>query len=147
MARPVVIDANIGLGLVLYLPYSKDAILLMRLLRGDQAELVVPILWEYECISGLRSAVFHKLVDIATADQAIQVLLSVEPRRINPTPEIHRSALRWVERLGQSKAYDSQYVALAENLGAEFWSADQRLVSALRELGADWAHWVGEARL
>jgi len=95
-------------------------------------------------LSGLRSAVFHKYIEAELADQAVQVILGIEPRRVVPSPELHRLALNWAQRLGQSKAYDAQYAALAESLGAEFWSADQRLVSAMREQGVDWAHWIGE---
>jgi hypothetical protein len=47
-------------------------------------------------------------------------------------------------RLGQSKAYDAFYLALAERLKAEFWTADQRLANGARQLGANWAHWIGE---
>ena len=32
---------------------------------------------------------------------------------IAPTPKLHRLALRLAERVGQSKAYDAQYLALA----------------------------------
>ena len=54
-------------------------------------------------------------------------------------------ALRWADRLGQSKAYDGQYAALAESLEAELWSADERLVHCLKAQGVSWAHWIGEA--
>lgn len=144
MDRPIVIDANFSLGLILHLPYSDAAHQWLQRFREEQAELVVPTLWEYECLSGLRSAVFHKYIEAELADQAVQVMLGIEPRRVAPTPALHRSALSWAQRLGQSKAYDAQYVALAESLGAKFWSADQRLISAMREQGADWAHWIGE---
>jgi len=63
---------------------------------------------------------------------------------IVPDIEVLQSSLTWAERLGQSKAYDAQYAALAERLGAELWSADQRLVHALKEQGVTWAHWIGE---
>jgi hypothetical protein len=39
-------------------------------------------------------------------------------------------------RLGQSKAYDGFYLALAEQSNAEFWTADQCLVNSARQLGA-----------
>lgn len=116
----------------------------MKRFQENQQDLVVPVLWEYECVSGLRAAVHHHHIQPEAADLALQVLLAIEPRRIDPTPELHRSAMRWADRLGQNKVYDAQYVALAESLGAEFWSADERLVNTLKTQGADWAHWVGE---
>jgi predicted nucleic acid-binding protein len=139
-----VIDANLGLGLVLHLPYSESAYRLLKRFQEDQEELAVPTLWEYECISGLRAAIYHNHIEAKMADLAVQVLLAIEPKRINPTPTLHRSAMLWAERLGQNKAYDAQYIALAESLGADFWSADQRLINTLKAQGAGWAHWIGE---
>ena len=40
--------------------------------------------------------------------------------------DLDRLAMDWAERLNQTVAYDTQYLALAEQLGAEFWSADRR---------------------
>jgi predicted nucleic acid-binding protein len=37
--------------------------------------------------------------------------------------------------LGQSKAYDGAYLAVAETLRAEFWTADRALV---QRVGVDW---------
>ncbi len=48
------------------------------------------------------------------------------------------------ERLGQARTYEAQYLALAEKLGVEFWTADQRLVNGARRIGMSWVRWVGE---
>jgi predicted nucleic acid-binding protein len=50
------------------------------------------------------------------------------------------AALHWAERIGHSKAYDAQYLALAESLSAEFWTADVRLVHVLEKLDVSWIH-------
>ena len=55
-----------------------------------------------------------------------------------------QSALRWAARLNQARAYDAFHLALAEELGAEFWTADRRLANAAQRAGATWAHWIGE---
>jgi len=61
--------------------------------------------------------------------------------------EPHRcqAVLEWAGRLNQSRAYDAFYMALAEELGAEFWTADQRLARAAQQAGVTWTHWIGEA--
>lgn len=52
----------------------------------------------------------------------------------------------WSVRLGQHVAYDAQYLAHAEELDADFWSADHKLVNTLHHLNFLWAHWVGEIK-
>ncbi|GIV63981.1 MAG: hypothetical protein KatS3mg045_1320 [Bellilinea sp.] len=140
----IVIDANLALSLFLHLPYTDLAFGLMERLRERRSVLFAPTLWEYECLSGFHQAAVRGLIRREDAEQYFSELLALEIERISPAPELHQSALRWAERLGQSKAYDAQYVALAEQHGAELWSADQRLVNALQAQGATWAHWIGE---
>jgi len=140
----VVIDANLALALFLRLPYTEQAYRLMDRLRERRSTLSAPLLWEYECLSGFHRAVRLGAIRPQEAAEFMNDLLALEIERVPPSIENHLATLRWAERLGQSKAYDAQYVALAERLGAELWSADQRLVHALKEQGVTWAHWVGE---
>lgn len=140
----VVIDANLVLALFLRLPYTDNAYRLMDRLREEQSVLLAPLLWEYECLNGLHRAVRLGAIRPQEAADFMKDLLALEIERIVPTAEIHRAALDWAERLGQGKAYDAHYVALAEHLKGELWSADQRLVNALDEHGIRWAHWVGK---
>ena len=139
-----VIDANLALALFLRLQYTEQAYRLMDHLRKRQSALSAPVLWEYECLSGFHRAVRLGVLRPQEAVEYMNDLLALDIERVVPSVESHQSALRWAERLGQSKAYDAQYVALAEHLGAELWSADQRLINALKEQGITWAHWVGE---
>ncbi|MGE5222143.1 MAG: type II toxin-antitoxin system VapC family toxin [Omnitrophica WOR_2 bacterium] len=140
MAQRYVIDANATLGLFLRLPYSNKVDHWMQEWRKEDASLVVPILWEYECLTGLRRAVTLKLITSDEAEQMVEDLLALDIQRVVPTLELHLSALFWAERISQSKVYDAQYLALAENLSAEFWTADQRLFHTLRGMGVDWVH-------
>lgn len=140
----VVIDANLTLALFLRLPYTEQAYRLMDHLRERQSVLSAPLLWEYECLSGFHRAVRIGVLRPQDAVEYLNDLLALEIERAAPTVEIHQAALRWAERLGQSKAYDAQYVALAEQLKAELWSADLRLIQSLKEQGISWAHWIGE---
>ncbi len=137
-------DANLTLGLFLSLPYSSYAERVFYNWWESRKELYVPLLWEYECVSGLRRAVVVGQLTPAEAQEILLDILKLKPQTVAPTSELHQLALVWAERLRQNKAYDAHYVALAENLGAELWSADRRLVDNLNSLGVVWAHWVGE---
>jgi predicted nucleic acid-binding protein len=52
--------------------------------------------------------------------------------------------LRWAERIGQMVIYDATYLTVAEQLKAEFWTADRRLANAARKAGATWTYFLGE---
>lgn len=140
-----VMDANVALALFLHLPYTDLAFGLMERLRERRSAIFAPVLLEYECLNGLHRAAALGFIRREDVGQFFSELLALDIERVSPTLELHRFALRWAERLGQSKAYDAQYVALAEQYGAELWSADERLVKALKTQGADWVHWIGEA--
>jgi predicted nucleic acid-binding protein len=140
LARRYVIDANATLGLFLRLPYSEQAELWMRERQAEEARLVVPTLWEYECLTGFRRAVTFGLISMNEAADLMEKLYALEFQRIPPTQALHQAALRWAERIGQSKAHDAHYLAVAETLSAEFWTADVKLVHASMGLGVTWIH-------
>ncbi len=141
MARRVV-DANICVSLVLSLPYSAKAQTLLQgwLRSGD--ELMVPTLWEYEVVSAVRRAAFRKAIPPDEAAQALQVIFDLEPTVVPPTLDLHTRTLTWAARLNQASAYDAHYLAVAEALNAEFWTADERLYSRAQQLGLDWVQVV-----
>ncbi|PJH75788.1 MAG: hypothetical protein CO064_04780 [Anaerolineae bacterium CG_4_9_14_0_8_um_filter_58_9] len=64
---------------------------------------------------------------------------------VNEDEELSQRALELAGNLSQSKAYDAFYLALAEKLVAEFWTADERLFNRCRkDLKLSWVHWIEE---
>ena len=106
----------------------------------QEARLVVLFLWDYECVTGFRRAVSLRLISAEEAEHMVEDLLVLEFQRIPPSLELHKSALKWSERIGQSKVYDAYYLALAEDLTAEFWTVDQRLFHSFQGQGIKWVH-------
>jgi predicted nucleic acid-binding protein len=45
-------------------------------------------------------------------------------------------------RLKRASAYDSYYLALAQVLECDFWTADKRLFNALQGAHLGWVHWI-----
>jgi len=142
--KTVVIDANIGISFVIPLPYSDLAVKRMRLWHTEQARIVVPSLWRYEVLSGLCMALFHKLLTFEQAVLAISDLKEMAFEEIGSDGQTDQQILRWAERIGQMVIYDATYLTIAEQLGAEFWTADRRLANAAHNAGADWAFYLGE---
>jgi len=140
----IVVDANIGLALVVPLAYSDRVQDLFRRWQEGAVRFAVPALWGYEVDSGLRKAVVSGVLTEAEADAAVQNLWALDIQEIPATTDSHRQSLDWAKRLNQTVAYDAQYLVVAEQLNAPLWTADRRLAQAARSTGADWVHWVSE---
>ena len=94
-------------------------------------------------VTGLRRACFQGLLSLEPARTYLDELLDVL-EVVTASAELHRRALEWAGRLGQSRAYDAQYVALAEQAGAELWTETggwQMACCSERGMG----DWVGES--
>jgi predicted nucleic acid-binding protein len=137
-----VIDSNLAVYCVLNTPHSEQAARLLEQLRTRQAILYAPGLWWYEVTSVIHRYWFERLItdDIAfRASEIITVQFDVQPVQVNL-----RSAFDWASRLHQKAAYDGFYLAAAEQLGAELWTADEALVNNAQQIGTAWVHWMGE---
>ena len=142
MTSPVVIDANIACYCVLNTSQSEAAARRMENLARGEAQFYAPGLWWQEVTSVIHRYHFDGLISDTAAYAALEILsVKWEIQRVDVPL---RSAFDWATRLHQKAAYDGFYLAAAEALGAEFWSADQRLVASVRQAGAGWAHWMGE---
>lgn len=92
--------------------------------------------------SALRRAVAKGLLDGQAAGEALDLLQDIRIRPITPASSLHARALLWSARLGQSKAYDAQYLALAEEMSCGLLTADLRLARSAQALGATWVEGV-----
>jgi predicted nucleic acid-binding protein len=140
----LVVDANIVAALALPVPYSPQAAARMTAWSEAQETLIAPTLFEYEIVSVIRRWVSSGGIEPALVSELLQELLDTRIITLAPTPDLHRQALAFAERIGQSKAYDGQYLALAARENAAFWTADRRLAAAAQQAGLTWVHWVGE---
>ncbi len=140
----IVVDANLVAALVLPLPYGTLVAEAFGLWSGQGEWLIAPTLLEYELTSLVRKGV---AIGQLREERALPVLHQLQQsgvETIAPTLELHRLALQLAERIGQSKAYDAQYLALAARENAAFWTADGRLARAAQATGLAWVHWIGE---
>ena len=139
----IIVDANLTLSYVIPLPYSQLAMAYFDQWAQAQARLVVPVLWRYEVLSGLRKAINMKMLTLEQAIISFKTLQEMDLEEIPSSEKEIDKILVWAERLQQMVAYDAVYLALSEQMGAEFWTADRRLANAARAAGADWVHFLG----
>jgi predicted nucleic acid-binding protein len=132
---PLVIDASLAMQIILpedYLPLL-DHQVEERLHDPDQ--LVAPSLWMYEMTSTLAKLTHFEQIEREEARHSLRLVLDFPIELVMPSPELTEAAFAWSLRLQRANAYDAFYLALAEALGCELWTADRRLVNAV---GQEW---------
>jgi predicted nucleic acid-binding protein len=102
--------------------------------RGDQ--LIAPPLLYAEVTSVLRRYAATGALTAADTLAAVRHLFRI------PISTVHKQllyerALELAERLGQHKAYDSQYVATADLEGCALFTLDEGLYNSARRLGIE----------
>ncbi|MGQ9586721.1 MAG: type II toxin-antitoxin system VapC family toxin [Anaerolineae bacterium] len=127
---PVCVDASIVLRLVGSGTHESPVVRLWTAWHEAGRPLVAPTLLPYEVTSALRRYVAHGELRPEEAGEALDVVLDLGIA-LHGDADLHRRALHLAEHFALPAAYDAHYLALAERLGAEFWTADRRLIRAL----------------
>ncbi len=139
----LVIDANLAVRAIF--PIGDGAEL--RLVEGWRQEnrlLFVPDLWLAEMTSAIRRMACAGMITSQEGSRAIQDMFALDVQIIASDASMCSQAYHWAEKLGQSKAYDGFYLALAERLSlekgvsAEVWTADRRLFNRAQAAGVAW---------
>lgn len=139
-----VVDANIIASLFLPASYSAQSSDLIKSWDDAEERLIAPTLFEYEMATIVRRSVVTGQLEKGQASAVLTRLLNSRVETVAPSAALHRDALRLAERIGQSKAYDAHYLALAAREDAPFWTADKRLANATQAAGLMWVHWIGD---
>jgi predicted nucleic acid-binding protein len=131
MTKSLVVDASLSVRLIL--PDPQRGVLRTRMEQFVQegCALYAPGLWLYEMTTALCKAAFFGLVTADEAQQSLPLVHEMGIQLVAPDAEQARLAFAWTLRLNRAAAYDSFYLALAESLGCELWTADQRLCNAV----------------
>lgn len=104
-------------------------------LMNQGVKLCAPVLWRYELTSVFTKALHFGQLSELSAGRALELSGELAVTLFPPDDELVRQAYAWTLRLRRAAAYDSFYLALAQRLGCDLWTIDQRLV---RAAGASW---------
>ncbi len=138
----VCIDASLAVAWLSYERYTAPANALRQEWLRNGVELLGPPIFHAEVISVLRQQVFFKRILPEEGEEAFSICLDI-PIRIIDRQEMHRTAWRLAKEVGLPVCYDTQYLAVAELEGCEFWTADRRLVN-LTQGNRSWVKWIGD---
>jgi len=142
MARLLVIDASLALKLILPNPLQAHLETLVMEWKGEGCELYAPTLWLYEITSALCKAVHFGALTVEEAQRALTLAQSLSVQLIPPDDAQALLAFDWTVNLDRAAAYDRFYLALAEALRGELWTADRKLYNAVAQ---PWVRWTGES--
>lgn len=129
---PVCVDASFLLRMLLDEAVGPQADRLWEAWHREERRLVAPALLDYEVTNALHRYVARGDLSPAEAEALLDLALRLDVERVGDG-ELHRRALQLARAFSLPAAYDAHYLALAERLGAELWTADLRLVRAVRD--------------
>ena len=141
-----VVDSSLTVFQLLDTEQSDWAVAAWNHLQAKEAAIYVPRLWVFEVTSTVHKYLFDGEVTLDEAERALEAAFELSVNIMDEDMSLCRAAFRWASRLKQKAAYDGFYLAVAEALNADFWTADRRLANAARQLGVTWVHWMGKIK-
>lgn len=137
----ICVDASLIIRLLLSGEYASPVAVLWKAWHEAGSLIVAPTLIHYEVSNALRRYVVLGELLSEEAAEALEATLQLGIA-LHGDAALHRRALALAKHLELSTAYDAHYLALAERLGAEFWTADHQLVNTVSSV-LPWVHEAG----
>jgi predicted nucleic acid-binding protein len=138
----IVLDASVAAKLVLTdEPHADKTLALMRDSLSRSEPVVAPALLPSEVTNILRQRMRRTQMPLQVARQLLADFLALHITLATPAG-LYDRALELADQHNLSAAYDAHYLALAQLLGCELWTADQRLVNAV-VAALPFVKWIG----
>lgn len=126
----VVVDANILIALGLAdEPLHTQAKQILSSWQSLNERLAAPRLFRSEITAVVCEAVYQLRIGHEPGRMILAQLLAY-PVELYEDIDLLKEACELAVLLNRPRAYDTQYIALAERLDCEFWTADERLVNS-----------------
>ena len=103
----------------------------------DEANIVAPTLLYYEVTNGLYRYQKAGILPPEAVEKALVAALAL-PIELVANTELHTRARDVAVKYNLPATYDAHYLALAEWMDIELWTADMRLVKAVKSFDLDW---------
>jgi predicted nucleic acid-binding protein len=137
---PLVVCLDASFVMRLLQNQGTDAPVVQQWLQWKQASILLaaPTLIYYELSNALYRLVRHGELSAIRADESMRAALALQ-LTLYGDAELHRQALHLAQALSLPATYDAHYLALAQRLGAAFWTADRRLAQLVQPV-LPWVH-------
>src|SRR5436190_20051297 len=122
MTAWVVADSGIFLATVLTETYSEHAEQLLRGWREHEVQIAAPTLFRYEIVDVMRKSVYRGILSTEQALKGRDALLEY-PVQLLMDDALLKRGFELATQYSRPTAYDAQYLAVAERLRCEFWTA------------------------
>jgi predicted nucleic acid-binding protein len=132
VAGVICVDASVAL---LWLIPDKQSAAATRLRRHCNREgvlMIAPPLFRAEVTSAITRWLYTRSIDEASARDAIRRSLRFRVDIAGDFDALQLRAFDIAAALNRPRAYDTQYLALAEFRECDLWTADERFVNAAR---------------
>ena len=139
----VVIDASLLVKLLVIEQFSAQAVRLANYWAAMGIRLAAPDFIHAEVISALYKKISAGIISI---DLAVELMTEFYAMDIDiyPASLLHQRAIELALELQQRMPYDSHYLALAESLNCDFWTADRPFYRAAQPHHPR-VQWIGNA--
>ena len=138
----VVVDANILIAFGLAdEPLHTQAHRILSAWQTSGERLTAPRLFRSEITAVVRKAVYQERITPEHGRTMLAQLL-IYPVEFHEDDGLLKEAYELAVCFNRPRAYDTQYMALAERLNCDFWTADERLVNSTQ---SQFSHirWLG----
>lgn len=142
MEHALVVDANVLVKLYLAEEFSDLAETLITSSLDDGRSLYGPLHLRSEVVNAIHKQWFDGHITAEEADQALTDFFQL-PIILISSEELYQRAILFARGHRLRPVYDSLYAVLAEELGVEFWTNDQRFLRRVQS-NAPWVRWLGD---
>ena len=138
----VVVDASLAFKWLVKEERSDEARAIARSWEGRGVQTAAPHFMPVEVANALHRRVTRNEMSVEEAVGLAESLLASGIELRDP-PDLYGRALELASRLEQGAVYDAHYLALAEALDCELWTADETFFRAASPV-VDNVRWIGE---